>query len=184
MTGPSHFKRYRMERPLAGLPEHCALPAEYTAIPWSERLLHIHADVKYDCFRNELDGRLFPNLGDRFGCRFLMESIRARKGFCPDATWLLAGPDGYCGTVQGVFESRRTGAIQNLGITPAHRGRGLGRALLEQALCGFARAGARMCALEVTAQNGAAVELYRRSGFLPTRAFYRPLPHAGQPVGI
>ena len=184
MIEPSHFKRYRMERPLAGLPDVPVLPAGYAAIPWHDRLLYLHADTKCECFRDDLDGRLFPNLADRLGCRFLMEAIRARDGFCPGATWLLAGRDGYCGTVQGVLDAKRTGAIQNLGIVPEHRGRGLGLALLHLALRGFARAGARRCILEVTAQNRTAVELYRRSGFLPTRAFYRALPHAAQPVGL
>jgi len=184
MSVPSHFKRYRMERSLIDLSAEPRLPEGYAAVPWHDRLLHLHADVKFDCFRDDLDGRLFPNLGDRHGCRFLMEAIRARAGFCPEATWLLAGPSGYCGTVQGVVEPKRTGAIQNLGIVPAHRGRGLGTALLHLALRGFVRAGGRHCALEVTAHNHFAVELYRRSGFLPTRAFYRALPRAAQPAGI
>ena len=184
MTEPSHFKRYRMERPLAGVSDLPAWPEGYKAIPWHDRLLYLHADAMFQSFQCDLDGRLFPNLADRLGCRFLMESIRVRDGFCPDATWLLAGPDGYCGTVQGVLENGRTGAIQNLGIAPEHRGRGLGMALLQFALVGFARSGARRCALEVTAHNRPAVELYRRRGFRYTRAFYRAMPRAPQPVGI
>lgn len=184
MSVPSHFKRYRMERSLAATPGQPSLPEGYAAIPWHDRLLYLHADVKYECFREDLDGRLFPNLGDRLGCRFLMEAIRARAGFCPGATWLLAGPDGFCGTVQGVIAAERCGAIQNLGIVPNHRGRGLGSALLSFALRGFAHAGARSCILEVTADNRPAMELYRRSGFRPTRAFYRALPRDAQRVGI
>ncbi len=184
MTEPSHFKRYRMERPLAGLPEPVLLPPGYWPVSWHDLLQHIHADVKYQCFRDDLDGRLFPNLADRLGCRGLMASIRGRAGFCPEATWLMAGPDGYCGTVQGVREAKGTGAIQNLGVVPEHRGRGLGPALLILALRGFARAGARRCALEVTAQNLPALEMYHRCGFRRTRAFYRPLPRVAQPLGI
>ncbi len=184
MTDPSHFKRYRLERPLAGLPEPLALPLGYWPVPWHDRLLDLHADVKFQCFRSDLDGQLFPNLADHFGCRQLMAAIRSRTGFCPESTWLLAGPDGYCGTVQGILEPEQTGAIQNLGIVPEHRGRGLGSALLILALRGFARCGAYRCALEVTATNHAAVELYTRWGFRRTRVFYRQLPPVSQPVGI
>jgi len=184
MTGPTHFKRYRMERPLAGLPAVPTLPKGYVAFEWNDLLPHLHADVMFESFRDDLDGRLFPNLSDRLGCRALMESIRARAGFCPGATWLVAGPDGYCGSIQGVIEPKRTGAIQNLGIVLQHRGRGLGWALLRLAALGFARAGAGRCYLEVTASNSPAVALYRRAGFVPTRAFYRALPPAPQPTGI
>ena len=184
MKDPTHFKRYRMERPLVGLPEARVLPAGYWPVPWHDRLLQLHADVKATCFRDDLDGRLFPNLANPFGCRDLMASIRGRDGFCPGATWLLAGPDGYCGTVQGIVESKRIGSIQNLGVTPDHRGRGLGAALLILALGGFARAGARSCALEVTADNRAAVGLYSGFGFLRTRVFYRAYPPVPLAVGI
>ncbi len=184
MSDPSHFKRYRMERPLVGLPEPNALPTGYWTVPWHDRLLQLHADVKAACFRDDLDGRLFPNLAHPLGCRDLMVSIRGRDGFCPGATWLLAGPDGYSGTVQGVVESNRIGAIQNLGVVPDHRGRGLGAALLILALNGFAQAGARSCALEVTADNRAAVELYSGFGFRRTRVFYRAYPTVPSRVGI
>ena len=53
------------------------------------------------------------------------------------------------------------GAIQNLGVVPAYRGMGLGRALVRQALDGFYQAGLRRAYLEVTAENSAAVQLYR-----------------------
>ncbi len=184
MSEPSHFKRYRMERPLVGLPEPPAFPSGYWAVPWQEHLLQLHADVKASCFRDDLDGRLFPNLADPLGCRDLMASIRGRAGFCPGATWLLAGPAGYCGTVQGNVEAKRIGAIQNLGIAPEHRGLGLGKALLLLALSGFVEAGARTSALEVTADNAAAVELYSRFGFRRTRVFYRRYPSVPEAVGI
>lgn len=184
MSEPTHFQRYRLERPLAGVPEPMALPLGYWPVPWREHLLQLHADVKYQSFRDDRDGRLFPNLADRDGCRQLMAAIRARDGFCPGATWLIAGPDGYCGTVQGVLEPGGTGAIQNLGIIPEHRGRGLSRALVILALRGFERAGARRCALEVTADNRRAMELYTSCGFRRTRVFYRALPTVLQPAGL
>jgi ribosomal protein S18 acetylase RimI-like enzyme len=102
-----------------------------------------------------------------------MAEIRRKPGFLAEATWLLAGPEGYCGTVQAVREHSGLGSIQNLGITWAHRRRGLGSALLLQALHGFRRAGLGRALLEVTADNDGAVQLYRRLGFRCRKTIYK-----------
>ncbi len=65
--------------------------------------------------------------------------------------------------------------IQNLGLVPAHRGRGIGTALLLQALHGFRRAGLARAMLEVTAQNEGAIRLYRRLGFRFRKTLYKVL---------
>jgi len=65
------------------------------------------------------------------------------------------------------------GGIQNLGVAPLYRGRGLGSALLLQALQGFRRAGLGRAFLEVTAQNEGAVRLYRRMGFRCRKTVYK-----------
>jgi ribosomal protein S18 acetylase RimI-like enzyme len=63
--------------------------------------------------------------------------------------------------------------IQNLGVIPSERGRGLGAALMHKAMIGFRQAGLGRAALEVTAQNDAAVRLYRRLGFRCRRTLYK-----------
>lgn len=184
MNRATHFKRYRMERPLVGLLEPLPLAPGYWPIPWHARLSELHADVLAASFRDDLDGKLFPNLADRLGCRELMAAITSRRGFCPAATWLLGGPGGYCGSVQAIIDKKRTGAIQNLGIVPEAREKGLGSALLILAMRGLAQAGAKRCALEVTKENPRAVEMYLRRGFRRTRVFYRPRPVEPSAVGI
>ncbi len=167
-----HYKRYRMERPLVGPAEPLPPPPGYFVVPWDERHVDVHGDVKYRSFVEELDTVLFPNLASVTGCRLLMRAIRDCQGFCPRATWLIAGPDGYCGTVQGVLHDTGVGVIQNLGVTPESRGRGLGAVLLARAVAGFAAAGARTVALDVTAENTPAVRLYRKFGFRATKSTY------------
>ncbi len=68
------------------------------------------------------------------------------------------------------------GAIQNVGVAPPWRGRGIGEALVLQALHGFRRAGLARGLLEVTAQNEIAQRLYRRLGFRRTRTLYKAVP--------
>jgi ribosomal protein S18 acetylase RimI-like enzyme len=181
----AYFKRYKMEAELYDLPAP-QLPAGFTCLSWRWGLLEAHAETLFGSFQQEIDARVFPSLGDRDGCRLLMTEISRKWGFLPGATWLLVGPAGPCGTVQGVRERGGLGAIQNLGIVPGWRGRGLGRALLLHALNGFVAAGLGRALLEVTADNDGAVRLYRRLGFCRRKTLYKavPDPRAGFPAAL
>jgi hypothetical protein len=167
-----YFKRYRMQIDLTRPPPVLELPHGYHWVPWDHGVISSHADVKYRCFHQELDAIIFPCLGNFEGCLRLMEEIAARDGFLPGATWLIGNAHGYIGTVQGVVD-RRVGMIQNLGIVPESRGRGLGTALLIKALWGFREAGLRWGMLEVTAENSGAIRLYERIGFQQRHTLYK-----------
>ncbi len=169
----TYYKRLRMEIDLDGPIVSATLPGRFVWVPWEESLLADHAEVKFQCFRREIDAYVFPCLGDRYGCQRLMREIRRKPGFLPGATWLIACPEGYVATVQGVMDHGPIGAIQNLGVLPDYRGIGLGRALVERALTGFHQAGLRRAYLEVTAENNAAVQLYRSFGFRRAKTLYK-----------
>lgn len=176
----TYFKRFCMEIDLAGRDfSRWRVSREYRFVPWDAALLEVHAETKYLCFRSEIDASVFPCLGDKSGCSRLMDEIISKPGFLPAATWLLeyvgAGPrkSEYCGTVQGIRDEQGVGNIQNLGVTPHHRGRGLGRGLLLRALAGFQLTGLRLASLEVTSQNVDAVRLYERIGFRRSRTLYK-----------
>ena len=80
-------------------------------------------------FRSEIDANVFPCLGDWAGCHRLMHEIRGKQGFLPEATWLIAHDAGERSHRNIAARSRAfaitpgLGAIQNLGVTPEHRGR-------------------------------------------------------------
>jgi ribosomal protein S18 acetylase RimI-like enzyme len=169
----TYFKRFRMEADLVRLPPVKPLPPGYFWVPWADDLLDLHAEVHYASFCEELDSTLFPCFGDRYGCRHLLREICTKPGFVPEATWLVAGADGCCGTVQGIVDTLGHGSIQNLGIMPEHRQRGLGTCLMLQALHGFRSIGLRRACLEVTAENMAAVRLYQRLGFRRMKTLYK-----------
>lgn len=179
----TYFKRFRMEADLS-LPRTVpALPPGYRFVPWNEAMLDIHARTKFRAFRDELDAIVFPCLGSLDGCRRLMREIRGKPGFLPAATWLIArGTDAeslqWCGTVQGVADRSGVGMIQNVGVVPGHRGLGLGRCLVERAVAGFRMHGLRRAGLEVTADNGRAMELYRRLCFRRTQTVYKAVDSA------
>lgn len=169
----TYYKRLRMEIDLAGSIAPRSLPDPLYWAEWDEPLLADHAETKYLSFRGEIDAAVFPCLGDRYGCQRLMREIRRKPGFLPGATWLIAGPEGYVGTIQGVVDYGPIGAIQNVGVIPAYRGLGLGRALVHRALSGFVQAGLSRAYLEVTAENRAAVQLYRSLGFRRAKTLYK-----------
>jgi ribosomal protein S18 acetylase RimI-like enzyme len=178
--GLTYFKRFRMEIDLTGRRfAPAALPGAYRLIAWDDALLEAHAEAKYNSFRTEIDANVFPCLGDWAGCHRLMHEIAGKQGFLPAATWLAAcqptphDPLDYCGTIQGIRDYAGLGAIQNLGVTPEHRGQRLGTSLLLKALDGFQRAGLRRAFLEVTAQNEGAIRLYQRIGFVKARTVYK-----------
>ncbi|MCS7304765.1 MAG: GNAT family N-acetyltransferase [Thermoguttaceae bacterium] len=176
----SYFKRFRMEIDLAVTPlPPLECPAGYQLWAWQDRLLEAHARAKYESFCDEMDAHLFPCFGSLAGCQRLMRDITQRAGFLPTATWLAvySGPEAQlwepCGTVQGIIDPQGFGSIQNLGVSPLHRRRGLGKALLAHALHGFQQAGIFRVQLEVTAGNLAAIQLYRRIGFRTLRTIYK-----------
>lgn len=169
-----YFKRFRMEidlvPPLPPIPE---LDAEYVWTPWCDDLIEAHARVKQIVFADEIDGLVFPNLVCRDGCIRLMREIRGRWGFRREATWLIAHRGEFVGTIQGVSERGGIGAIQNVGVVPEYRGRGLGKALVLKSLHAFRGAGLALGRLEVTAGNAAALGLYRGLGFRYRKTLYK-----------
>ena len=176
----NYTKRYRMELDMRRWRRPpIELPVDYGLVPWHDSLVEAHGEVKFHSFRDEIDAHVFPCLGEYEGCCKLMEEIRLRDGFLPESTWLAeyvgAGPAKaeYCGTIQAVRTHKNRANIQNIGVAPFHRGRGLGTRLILAALTGFQYLGIARVGLEVTAENEDAVRLYRRLGFRQVRTLYK-----------
>lgn len=186
--GVTYFKRFRMEYDLRWQPLRPApLPDGYRLLAYHDDLLSDHAQTKYESFRDEIDAAIFPCLGEQEGCRRLMEEISRRQGFLAEATWLIEytdhrGRSEMCGTIQGLEDAHNFGAIQNVGVTPLHRGRGLGSALVRAALIGFQQRGLPRAYLEVTAHNTGAVQLYQRLGFRRVKTLYKSVETPLEPA--
>ena len=64
------------------------------------------------------------------------------------------------------FSLSRKGHIISIAVLPEHRGKGLGRALIEKALETMAKSyNAKSCYLEVRVSNEPAIKLYKKVGF-------------------
>ncbi len=180
-----YVKRYRMTLSLEGrVIEAPQLPEGYRWERWSRELLARHAETKYLSFTDEFDSIIFPALGKLSGCLQLMQEISGKHTFVPEATWLLMYEGERrvecCGTIQGLSGSPKLGSIQNVGITPDHRGKGLGRMLVLKSVSGFRDFGFQAVFLEVTVDNERAVKLYEQLGFQITRTMYRMVEFRGR----
>lgn len=174
-----YVKRFRMELDLRRWRRtRIELPVDYRLVAWHPSLVRAHGEVKFQSFRGEIDSQVFPCLGELEGCERLMEEIQAKDGFLPEATWLAeyvgtGSHSEYCGTIQAVRTHKGKANIQNIGVSPYHRGRGIGTALILASLLGLHHMGIRTACLEVTAENESAVRLYRRLGFRTARTLYK-----------
>lgn len=86
-------------------------------------------------------------------------------------------PDGQVRGAAVILPGCPESLLASVAVHPDHRRRGVGRALLADALRRAREAGAHWLSLEVDRDNGAAVALYRRAGFVVYRKFWE----AGKP---
>tara|TARA_B100000945_G_C20405469_1_gene609759 strand:- start:172 stop:702 length:531 start_codon:yes stop_codon:yes gene_type:complete len=158
------------------------LPTGYRFVAWTDSDLDKHASIKHESFCNEIDANVFSCFREFEGCQLLLREITSRSNFLPDATWMLEykSPDSEypvsVGTIQALVDVQQRGAIQNIGIHPQHRDKGLGSSLLFKCLTFIKARGIQRVMLEVTSQNVGALRLYERLGFRIIKTVYKPAP--------
>ncbi len=85
----------------------------------------------------------------------------------PSASLLTAEADGAVVGFAVLWFSAHEGELGDLAVDPEHRGRGIGRTLLDRSIEEARLRGARTLYLEVRESNEAALELYETAGFDP-----------------
>ncbi len=93
--------------------------------------------------------------------------LRMRGSKVQDALILESkgAPAAYCWTRVNKGKDGAVGIIWMIGVDPAYRGQGLGRAMLDASIADLKRRGATAVELTVYADNTPAVELYKAVGF-------------------
>lgn len=66
----------------------------------------------------------------------------------------------------------KKGHIVSVAVMPEHRRKGIGQALIVEALNGMCSYGAKQCFLEVRVTNDPAINLYKKLGFKITRTIH------------
>lgn len=153
----------------AGPPPPSPLPPAYRIAPWTDSYRPAAGELLAGAHLDSADAALYPELAGPEGPQRLLE--RACAGmygrFDPAlAPMLLAGAD-LAGLCLNVWHAAlpNQGFILDLAVAPAHRRRGLGRALVVASAQAFYQAGARTLGLAVTLANRPAVALYEGLGF-------------------
>lgn len=72
---------------------------------------------------------------------------------------------GWCDVVPKPRETLRHSGVLGMGLAASHRGRGIGRALLQETIEAAAARGLTRIELVVRTDNGPAIRLYRRQAF-------------------
>ncbi len=91
----------------------------------------------------------------------------------PDSVVLLERGDRLVGAAVGHdYEPENEGWIEQMAVRLEHRGRGLGRALLEETLHRFREAGRASCGVSTDSRTGA-LGLYQRVGMSVVRSYTR-----------
>lgn len=106
----------------------------------------------------------------------ILASHRDTGIYNPDTWWLAmrGGEPAGCILVNDVA-ARSEAEVVYLGVTPVHRGRGVGRAMLRRALRASAQRGLSAMTLAVDAANTYAIRIYEHEGF---SRYDRRLAHA------
>jgi GNAT superfamily N-acetyltransferase len=102
--------------------------------------------------------------------------LRAAPGYDPRLDLVSVAPDGHFGSYCLCWYDppSRTGLFEPVGTRPAHRGEGLGRAVMLEGLRRLRDLGARTTAVTALSGNRAAARLYESVGFrtVNTERFY------------
>jgi ribosomal-protein-alanine N-acetyltransferase len=99
------------------------------------------------------------------GIAYSREALRRFLGIAT-AEGLVAELDGtIAGFAIGYLARGGAAHVVTLDVLPSFRRRSLGKALLEELLRRFSRAGAREARLEVSTENAGAIAFYRKLGF-------------------
>jgi GNAT superfamily N-acetyltransferase len=115
-----------------------------------------------DAFSTTVDeARRWPE--NEWAARFRRARVDTDLPLCAEVDGVVAG----MAWARIDAAALQTAQVYQMWVEPAHRGRGIGRALLEEAISWALTRGARRVALGVTCGNAAASRLYAAAGFVP-----------------
>ncbi len=144
-------------------------------VSWAPDHLLPSAALACRSYRNRIDAHICDDYTTEPSCETYLRSLVENPGcgiFLPDSSFVGLDSRGVpCGFILTSRLSRIAAMIPQISIHPAHQGRGLGSALMRQALSALRSAGFHAVRLTVTHENRRAYEWYLRLGFRNRRDF-------------
>ena len=152
------------------------LPPYIELVGWSSDHYQAAAELIHESYIGHIDARINDQYCSLHGSLRFLHNIVRFPGcgvFDPDASWVLR--DQRNGTLIGMLLCSRVADdvahITQLCVATAHRGQGLGLALLEHSIRHLTRSRFAAITLTVTEANHQAVKLYKDSGFFVRHRF-------------
>mgnify|MGYP006280339213 CR=1 FL=1 len=198
----SHLWRLRMELDLwSRTPSVPGFVAGYEVFPWRWEDSADHAKVLFRSFENSPDAEIIPSFRSFDGCLRLVQMVAQNSFFWSSATFLARqvnsqprnpsarsghfhqrDPEGVpAAVIQVMGDIPGRVNLQNIGVSEGHRGKGLGRHLLQRSIQVLRGWGISRMSLEVTEDNAPALGLYRSLGFEVIERFAKPFVPRGNP---
>jgi ribosomal protein S18 acetylase RimI-like enzyme len=152
------------------------LPPYIELVSWSSDHYQAAAELIHESYIGHIDARINDQYCSLHGSLRFLHNIVRFPGcgvFDPDASWVLR--DQRNGALIGMLLCSRVADdvahITQLCVSTAHRGHGLGLALLEHCIHHLTRSRFAAITLTVTEANHQAVKLYQDSGFFVRHRF-------------
>jgi ribosomal protein S18 acetylase RimI-like enzyme len=171
---PRLFLECDLQKPLPAplAADHTAqrIPSDLELSEWTPQDYQGAAELVYACYVGHADAEINDQYRSLHGSLRFLHNIVRFPGcgvFEPTFSWMLR--DKRSRALVGMVLSSRVAPevahITQLCIAQTHRGRGLGRLLLDQNAESLTQAGLEAVTLTVTEGNDTAVRLYERFGF-------------------
>ncbi len=161
--------RYFLELDLLAPLRRREATSQERIVPWEPSHVYAAADVACQSYRDQADAVICEDYRSVAGCENYLRSLVENPGcgtFLPDASFTGLNSQGVpCGFILCSRTSAFAGMIPQVAILPSYQGRGLGNALMCQALSRLKAMGMRTVSLTVTKDNQRACEWYQRIGF-------------------
>jgi ribosomal protein S18 acetylase RimI-like enzyme len=152
------------------------IPPYIELVSWSSDHYQAAAELIHESYIGHIDARINDQYCSLHGSLRFLHNIVRFPGcgvFDPDASWVLRNQRN--GALIGMLLCSRVADdvahITQLCVATAHRGQGLGLALLEHCIHHLTRSRFAAITLTVTEANHQAVKLYRDSGFFVRHRF-------------
>jgi len=152
------------------------LPPYIELVSWSPDHYQAAAELIHESYIGHIDARINDQYCSLHGSLRFLHNIVRFPGcgvFDPEASWVLRNQRN--GALIGMLLCSRVADdvahITQLCVATAHRGQGLGLALLEHCIGHLSRSRFAAITLTVTEANHQAVKLYRDSGFFVRHRF-------------
>jgi ribosomal protein S18 acetylase RimI-like enzyme/uridine phosphorylase len=144
-------------------------PSGYELIPWSDDHMCSVIQLIYDANAGTVDQLVYPEMKTLEGTGRMIQAVRsgATAPFDEEASLIALHEGAPCGGLLFTRSAANQGFAAAMAVAEAHQRKGLGKALLTQALLAAQAQGVEFVELAVTAENTPAVHLYRRFGFTP-----------------